>query len=748
MNVKELYYEKITPWFQKHSSMFIMFTAVLLLGISLAVLYYHSHESLRREAKERAENHLTETGLKIRNVMSAIEIVARNMTWSVQKYMDKPETLYHLLGRIVSENKNIVGAGVGFKANYFPNKGRWFEPYITQNSDGTLKNRQIGGAHHNYFEAEWFKNTMECDSCLWSEPYYDESGAKTLVATFSSPIHDTDGNIVGVLATDISLDWLSKVINDDDDEYPSENIMVSRKGHIMACPVESLIMNLSSLEAAAQLNDTMAMEVDRRMLAGESGETTVWNNKGEKTYVFYAPVDESTGWSMAVICKDKDIYGNLQKISMRLIAFMMLGLFMLGFILWLSARQAARLQKSNAEKQRIGSELRIARSIQEQMVPKDYPPYPERDDIDIIGTIKPAKEVGGDLFDFYIRDEKLFFCIGDVSGKGIPASLVMAVTRFLFRTISTHEPNATRIMEMMNESLSSTNKSSMFITFFIGILDLPTGRLRYCNAGHNAPLIISSANDNNDGHKAQTLDVIPNIPLGIMGDFKFEGQETVMNPQTSIFLYTDGLTEAEDTEHKLFGEERMINVANESPTTCDMHSENLLGNMQKAIGSFVGEAEQSDDITMLLIKYTKEHREVKLKRTITLTNDVGNVPQLNAFVDTVAEELALEQADTMELNLALEEAVVNVMNYAYPHNTQGDINITAEANDIRLKFTITDHGMPFDPTMKEDADTTLSAEERPIGGLGIYLVRQLMDSINYERTDGCNVLTLRKKLVR
>ena len=172
----------------------------------------------------------------------------------------------------------------------------------------------------------------------------------------------------------------------------------------------------------------------------------------------------------------------------------------------------------------------------------------------------------------------------------------------------------------------------------------------------------------------------------------------------------------------------------------------LVNKMTSAVKEFVGDAEQSDDLTMLAIDYKKVQRKVMLKRSLTLPNDVQTIPQLAEFVEGVGEELGFDMEDTMGLNLALEEAVVNVMTYAYPKGTLGTVQIDAEANDQRLKLVITDQGSPFDPTAKEDADITLSVEDRPIGGLGIFLVRQLMDSINYERVNGSNVLTLRKKL--
>jgi sigma-B regulation protein RsbU (phosphoserine phosphatase) len=345
--------------------------------------------------------------------------------------------------------------------------------------------------------------------------------------------------------------------------------------------------------------------------------------------------------------------------------------------------------------------------------------------------------VGGDLFDFFLRDEKLFFCIGDVSGKGVPASLLMAVTRSLFRTISSHESQPARIMTAINESISEDNESNMFVTLFIGVLDLPTGRMRYSNAGHDAPILIG-----NQGVGFLPCD--PNLPVGIVTDWKFTLQETVIDSQTTIFLYTDGLTEAENLRHEQFQEERVLDTACEA----ERKPEKFIEHMTKVVQDFVGNAEQSDDQTMLAIQYSKEQDDdMRLSRSLKLTNDLDEVPQLAAFVDEVCEAIGLDMSLTMSLNLAIEEAVVNVMDYAYPTGKKGDILIEAKANDQCLKIVIIDWGTPFDPTTKAEVDTTLSAEERPIGGLGIHLVRQIMDSINYERIDGKNVLTLRKKTV-
>jgi len=372
------------------------------------------------------------------------------------------------------------------------------------------------------------------------------------------------------------------------------------------------------------------------------------------------------------------------------------------------------------------------------MLPKIFPAYPDRDDIDIFGQLTPAKAVGGDLFDFFIRDEKLFFCIGDVSGKGVPAALVMAVTRAQFRTVSAHESMPERIITRLNETMSEGNESLMFVTLFIGVLDLPTGRLRYCNAGHDAPLLI--------GAGIGMLPCDSNLPVGVMDDWKFTVQESHINKDTTIFLYTDGLTEAENSSHSQFTEERIIKVAREALDSNANRPVMLVQNMTKAVKEFVDGAEQSDDLTMLAIQYTKQQLDIRYQCSITLANDIKLLPQLKAFMDHVCEAMKFDETTTLQMNLAIEEAVVNVMDYAYPKGTTGSVNVEAQANDVRLKFTISDYGKFFDPTIVPSVDTTLSLEERSIGGLGIFLVRQLMDSVNYERIGGFNVLTLRKKL--
>ena len=267
------------------------------------------------------------------------------------------------------------------------------------------------------------------------------------------------------------------------------------------------------------------------------------------------------------------------------------------------------LRDTTAQKAAMESELKIAHDIQMSMLPKTFPPYPERDDIDIYGMLTPAKAVGGDLFDFYIRDEKLFFCIGDVSGKGIPASMFMAVTRSLFRNISAHVVLPEHIAYALNNALTEGNETNMFVTLFTGVLDLATGHLHYCNAGHNAPLLVGCDVEDSVPHadpQVRELPCLPNLPLGIMGEFQFEAQEVDLDPDTTIFLFTDGLNEAENAFHEQFGDERIMEVANRLLAQREHQPINITYEMFQAVHNFVNGAEQSDDLTMLAIQYTRK----------------------------------------------------------------------------------------------------------------------------------------------
>ena len=583
------------------SSVAIIVTAAVLVELTAGIQYWFAREGIREEVQHRAEAELKVKNLEIQKVMTAVESAVNNTVWNAEQFLQQPDSLYNVLQRLVQKNVTIVGAGLTFVADYYPQRGRWFEPYVAQRPDGTFERAQIGSSSHDYLSADFFIQGISAGRGHWSEPYYDDSGAKMMLCTFTLPVRDRTGQTVALLGADVSLNWLSDIINARNIYPSSVNVMVSKTGQVMVCPVDSLIMQTNIKEIAAVADDSMARHIYQEMLKGNSGHQELTDNQGQKNYVFYAPVEGETGWSMAIFCSDKEVFGGLRKVGFNLLLLLLIGMALLGYIIYRTAKSARRLEIAKLEKERISNELHIASEIQKSMVPKLFPPYPERDDLDIYATLVSAKEVGGDLYDFYIRDERLYFCIGDVSGKGVPASLVMAVTRSLFRTVSAHEDLPEHIVTDMNESMAEMNESNMFVTLFVGCLDLHTGLLRYCNAGHEAPLLI--------GKGVGLLPVSNNIPAGLSPGWKYDGQETIIYPHTTIFLFTDGLTEAEDLSHTQFGKQRMVEVARQTLNDARADGKNaadsqtFISRMTDAVHLFVGEAEQSDDLTMLCIKY-------------------------------------------------------------------------------------------------------------------------------------------------
>lgn len=287
------------------------------------------------------------------------------------------------------------------------------------------------------------------------------------------------------------------------------------------------------------------------------------------------------------------LYENQQRAMLPVVAFQLFGLLLLGIIIYRSIRSARRLNEANAEKEFINRELDIASRIQLAMLPgKSF----ADDCLEIAGSLVPAKQVGGDLYDYFVRDGKLFFSIGDVCGKGIPAAIFMSMTQAVFRSAASHLNEASRIVHSMNKQASRGNEAGMFVTLFVGVLDLSTGMLRYCNAGHEHPLVIS-------GNSVRTLDTKSNLPIGAMEDTRYVDHEDQIVPGDTVLLFTDGLTEAMNAEEKLFGKERVVSTICGRKVEGDERVTQLLDTMSLAVAGFVRGAEQSDDLTMLAIRY-------------------------------------------------------------------------------------------------------------------------------------------------
>ncbi len=710
------------------TGLLLILVAAITLAATSLVQSYFTQKGLQEEASRRAESHLKATKDQIMDVIDQAELAVRNNVWIARWALYHPDTLQFVSRRIVEENSVVVGSTVALVPGYMPRR-RLSAPYYYTQGDSLLF-RSLATDEYNYPSKEWFREPLERDGGYWSEPYVDDGGGDMLMTTYSYPIKDLKGKTAAVLTADISLGWLSGLVRADQ-VYPNAiNIMISREGSFMVSPVEELIMQRKVGEVVGMMKDSVRFkEVGRAMMSGETGSLPVWF-RGKDCYVYYAPV-ERTGWSMGILIPDQDIYGASRRIRWIVRLLQLLGLVMLALILRSFVINQSRYNELNERRKKMEGELSVARGIQMSMVPKVFPPFPERHDIDLAAAIVPAKEVGGDLYDFFIRDGRLFFCIGDVSGKGVPASLVMAVTRTTFRNLSAQEDSPGRIISGMNDNLSAMNENNMFVTFFCGVLDLSTGLLRYCNAGHNPPRVLTDA--------IRELPVKPNLALGVLRGMPYEEQEILLCPDDAVFLYTDGLTEAENAFHEQFGEEKMEAALHGRKSAMDH-----LTAIEQQVALFVGDAPRSDDLTMLFIHYLGQ--EDIAPSHLTLHNDVHQISLLHGYVDALAAEAGVDADLCSKLNLALEEAVTNVILYAYPEGTDGTVDIDARLGGGILSFVISDTGMPFDPTARDEVDIAADLSSRKIGGLGIHLIRRIMDEVHYERRRGRNILTITKNI--
>ena len=384
---------------------------------------------------------------------------------------------------------------------------------------------------------------------------------------------------------------------------------------------------------------------------------------------------------------------------------------------------------------RIDKELEYAKQIQLSALPTNFP---DGDDYRIYAQMIAAKEVGGDFYDFYkLNDTTVAFLAADVSGKGIPAAMFMMTAKTIIKDLAERGLAVNEIFTQANEKLCENNESGMFVTAWMGILDITTGQVTYANAGHNPPLLKRA-----DG-SFEYLKTRAGFVLAGMEGIRYRAGELTLYPGDRLFLYTDGVPEATNTENQLYGEDRLLAFMNGNAS---MEATKFLPALKANIDEFVGEAPQFDDITMLMFDYKlKKGSERMTKKTFPAT--IEALSDVLGFVEQTLEEYECPMKIQMAVCVAIEEVFVNVAHYAYP-NGEGNMSLGIGFDDESrtVTFCMTDRGVPFDPLKKPDPDITLSAEDRDIGGLGIFITKKTMDQVTYAYENGENILTMVKKV--
>lgn len=399
------------------------------------------------------------------------------------------------------------------------------------------------------------------------------------------------------------------------------------------------------------------------------------------------------------------------------------------------------LQEITAEKERIGAELNVATQIQADMLPNIFPAFPEHDEFDIHATMVPAKEVGGDFYDMFMVDEShLAIVMADVSGKGVPAALFMVIAKTLIKNHALNKEAPSQIFTSVNNQLCENNEVGMFVTGWLGIMDIFTGHMDYVNAGHNYPLVMRK-----DG-SVEWIKSRPGFVLAGMEGVRYRQNELQLEEGDMIYLYTDGVTEALDISQELFGDDRLEKVLSTEEAK-EMKPEMLLRKVAEELKLFAGEAEQADDITMLALYRTMKEKNMEtIQKTLKVSAKIEEWNQVSDFLEMQLEELNCPFAEQAQILIAAEEIFVNIASYAYG-DAEGEAEIKTEINAERcFKIEFQDSGIPYNPLQKEDPDITLSAEERKIGGLGIFMVKKTMDDVQYEYKEGKNCFIIFKNI--
>ena len=628
-------------------SLWVVLFAALIFVVALGFQFYQSREAVRQEAISHASQILDKTSLRVEGILNRVEVASNMTKWLVLRHPNKADSMFVYSRGMLQNNPDFYNCSIAFEPEHFQDKGRYFSAYTRYVGD-SLRTTQGGSDNYQYFFMDWYLMSTLLDKPCWTEPYVDfdvATNTSEMVTSYCQTIKDKEGKKIGVINTSLSINWLSQTISMVKPYPNSYSIMIGRGGTYFVHPDTTKITRQTIFTQTMEHPDTALIALGHAMQRGEEGMKKMFFN-GKDCYVFYKPLGQ-TGCSMAIVCPEEDIFGGFDRLRRAVMSIVVVGLLLMLYLfiriitrelspLRRLAREAEtiasgqfdavlpdfqrideigqlshsfgnmqqslvkyieELKETTAQKASIESDLRIASGIQMGMLPEQFPTKADRDDVQIYASLTPAKEVGGDLFDFYFRDDKLFFCIGDVSGKGVPASLFMAVTRSVFRTVSVHESMPNNIVTIMNTIIADMNKTQMFVTLFVGVLDLPTGHLHYCNAGHDAPLLI--------GDGIGELPCDPNIPVGFLPSWEYSLQEAQISTGTTILLFTDGLTEAMDANYNQFQMERINDVASQALSQQQQEPHQLINKMTDAVHQFVGDAEQSDDLTMMAIQYIR-----------------------------------------------------------------------------------------------------------------------------------------------
>ena len=757
---------------------------------------------------------LFNTGRKIGDDIGA------NLSSHEMTKAEMDEFLLQSLGNARNIVPQIIAVVVAYEPGMGPEtKSGEFMRLARYVNDSTVL---ITGA--DYEKEEWYKSTRNAKTSRWQEPFIGVFVHEP-IAVYTVPImrknEQGEETLVGVLAVDMSIDFLKNTVDSIPVSDSGYSMILSAKNAIVAHP-KSIDLGANDTLVVQKVKTENGADFDRVSQKSEHGLFRGFVGSGELSAIYYTTI-KSNNWTFLVVWPMQKFLED-QSALLRLIAIMIVCgyVLILVFVLVISFRvsrplrelaqsvdkfgdgnydaelpnvkghdeiallteafsrmQASIKENINAQKNlgRIERELDFARNIQLAMLPES-----EKDEIcdddrhELAPFILPAKEVGGDFYDFFkIDNDHLCVVVGDVSGKGVPAALFMMVSRIILRTMMKNLKSVVKTFNSTNYALAKRNKQNMFVTVWMGIIDLRSGHVEFASAGHNPPAV---------RHEDGSVEFIPSrsgLVIAAMENVQYRQQVYDLKPGDTLFLYTDGVTEATNSKNELFGDARLLETLAKSK---DLETADVCKFVKKEIDSFVQDVPQFDDITMLCVKYIGNGEPVweRYEKTIDVVNGgkhelknfvdkifspmdvsakeqmqnaweryekmVDVIPEnqvvLTAFVEGILAHMERSAKSQMQINIAIDEIYSNIVKFSGA--TKVTLIVEVRKATLTAKLTFIDDGMPYDPLKNKDPDITLSAEEREVGGLGIFIVKKTMDSVCYRRNGDNNELAITKTL--
>lgn len=779
-------FSSLHQWFRHRSLMFrlgLSISVCVLIGVAWLLFYLSEHtrpiisshiEGLARRPLQDVVQELETTGWETEGAALTIKNTLKELPRTDVEMMR--HLLHSGMQTLIHDESDAAHAWVYVFENEDVTVGTMYSATM---EDGKFQfnTKKIKNFYKLY---PWFKAVPKEENTFWSEPYIaEEFDDKSPVVTCLIPFKFVGSEeFDGLVAVSMDLENIRSDVAKIEANSIGKYWVISPEGKFIIHPDVKLQGTTAIQDISARKNLSVLANVYRDVQKGKSGSveiplSTVYDNA---VMVLYAPV-KNLKWGVGLVCSKKEFVEPLRDLQIKTVTFMLLWLaallFLINYICRLSTKPLLDLSKvalqygegdfsaalpNNVSKDEIGvmtdafhkmranllkhiklveeaaserqkgeSELEIAQKIQLAALPVNFPLHKA---FEICATMTAAKKVGGDFYDFFFIDNNHFaVVIADVSGKGIPASLTMMNTQALIRGTAKNEKSVAKVFYIVNNELCKSG-ADMFVTAFMAVLDLQTGELSYVNAGHNPPFLRTP-----DGY--HQLNINRNIVLGGLPNMKYKAETLKMNVGDRLFLYTDGVNEAQNKAGEFYGDERLCAVLNQELQS----PEDALNQVKTDVAEFTQGAEQSDDMTMLELLYCGTDPNISVIR--------ANVKNINRVLSFVEQDMKAKNISTKIQNkimIITEEIVSNIVQYAYRQS--GMFRFKTEIVDGVYHLRFTDNGASYNPHERQiDEDLTLlAAEEREVGGLGIYLVKQMADFMEYKRENGQNILDIGVKI--